>query len=104
MSKTATVSARINEEVKAEAEGILQQLGIPVSVLIDTLYHQIIIQREVPFSLTLNSTVTSGMSKEQLNSKFQHSYSQAIARQGRSLDDVFSDLEDKHKEKVAMAV
>ena len=40
MAKTATVSARIDESVKAEAEDILQQLGIPVSVVINTLYHQ----------------------------------------------------------------
>lgn len=55
MIKSATVSARIDENIKSEAEGILQQLGIPVSVVINTLYHQIIIQKAVPFPMTLSS-------------------------------------------------
>ncbi|MBR1861345.1 MAG: type II toxin-antitoxin system RelB/DinJ family antitoxin, partial [Lachnospiraceae bacterium] len=34
MVKNATVSARIDEDIKIQAEDILHQLGIPVSVLI----------------------------------------------------------------------
>ena len=98
MIKDATVSARIDENVKNQAENILQQLGIPVSVVINTLYHQIIIQRGVPFPLTLNKAPATleGMTKAQLDAKLQHSYGQAITRQGRPLNDVFSDLERKH--------
>ena len=98
MRKDATVSARIDEEIKSRAESILQQLGIPVSVVINTLYHQIIIQQGVPFSLTLNRTPATleRMRKVQLDAKLQHSYEQATARQGRPLNAVFSDLERKH--------
>lgn len=98
MIKNATVSARIDESVKQEAEAILQQLGIPVSVVINTLYHQIIIQKAVPFPMTLASppSTLEGMTKEQLDAKLQHSYQQAISRHGRPLEDVFADLEKKH--------
>lgn len=101
MIKSATVSARIDENVKSEAEDILQQLGIPVSVVINTLYHQIIIQKAVPFPMTLTSrpSTLEGMTKEQPDAKLQHSYEQAIARQGRPLNDVFADLEKKHTQK-----
>lgn len=58
MAKTATVSARIDEEVKDEAEEILRQLGIPVSVVINTLYHQIINKKGIPFTLTLSDKDT----------------------------------------------
>ena len=54
MAKTATVSARIDEEVKDQAEDIMRQLGIPVSVVINTLYHQIINKNGIPFTLTLS--------------------------------------------------
>ena len=40
--KDATVSARVEQDVKVEAEKILAKLGIPVSVLINALYRQII--------------------------------------------------------------
>ena len=98
MIKSATVSARIDENVKSEAEDILRQLGIPVSVVINTLYHQIIIQKAVPFPMTLTSRpiTLEGMTKEQLDERLQHSYEQAMARQGRLPEDVFADLEKKH--------
>ena len=51
--KDSTVSARVENNVKLEAEDILQKLGIPVSVVINSLYRQIIYQRGIPFSLTL---------------------------------------------------
>ncbi len=54
MAKTATVSARIDEDVKDQAEDIMRQLGIPVSVVINTLYHQIINKNGIPFTLTLS--------------------------------------------------
>ena len=56
MAKTATVSARIDEDVKDQAEDIMRQLGIPVSVVINTLYHQIINKNGIPFTLTLSDT------------------------------------------------
>ena len=98
MIKSATVSARIDENVKSEAEDILQQLGIPVSVVINTLYHQIIIQKAIPFPMTLSPrpSTLEGLTKDQLNAKLQHSYDQAMSRQGRPLEDVFADLEKKH--------
>ena len=98
MAKDATVSARIDETLKSQAEEILQQLGIPVSVVINTLYHQIVIQKGVPFPLTLNRSPATleGMSSTQLNAKLEHSYQQAITRQGSPLNDVFADLERKH--------
>ena len=38
--KDSTVSARVENNVKLEAEDILQKLGIPVSVVINSLYRQ----------------------------------------------------------------
>ena len=39
-TKTANVLARVEPEVKEEAESILNQLGIPASVVINMLYKQ----------------------------------------------------------------
>ena len=40
MLKDSTVSARVETDIKQEAEDILQKLGIPVSVVINSLYRQ----------------------------------------------------------------
>ena len=53
MMKDATVSVRVENNIKNEAENILQSLGIPVSVLINSLYRQIIYQNGIPFSLKM---------------------------------------------------
>lgn len=98
MSKNATVSARIDENVKDQAEDILRQLGIPVSVVINTLYHQIIARNGVPFSITLPTKPRSldELTQSELDAKLQHSYEQALTRQGKPMDEVFDKIKRKH--------
>ena len=93
--KDATVSARVEYNVKNEAEDILQKLGIPVSVAVDSFYRQIIYHRGIPFSMTIPSEprTLDSMSKSEFNAMLQHSYEQSLAEKGRPLDDVFDDLE-----------
>ena len=52
-AKTANVMARVEPSVKEQAEEIMEMLGIPVSVVINTLYKQIIMTRSIPFSLSV---------------------------------------------------
>lgn len=93
--KDATVSARVEYDVKIEAEDILQKLGIPVSVVINSLYRQIIFRNGVPFSLTIPSTpkTMDSLSEEELNAKLQHSYEQSMSGEGKAFAEVFDDLE-----------
>ena len=94
--KNATVSARIEPDIKNEAEDILKKLGVPVSVVIDSLYRQIILTQGIPFSLSLPQTpkTLEDMSAEELNAKLQHSYDQSLSGQGRPFQDVFNELEE----------
>ena len=93
--KDSTVSARVENDVKNEAEDILQKLGVPVSVVINSLYRQIIYHHGIPFSLTVPSEprTLDAMSDAELDAKLQHSYAQSAAGEGRPLGDVFDDLE-----------
>lgn len=93
--KDSTVSARVENNVKIEAEDILQKLGVPVSVVINSLYRQIIYHQGVPFSLTIPTEprTVDAMSDAELDAKLQHSYEQAIAGEGRPMNAVFDDLE-----------
>lgn len=95
MAKDSTVSARVRSEVKTEAERILQKLGIPVSVVIDSLYRQIIYKNGIPFSLTLPSQprALDDLSKAELDAKLRHSYEQSLAGEGRPFREVFDELE-----------
>ena len=94
--KDATVSARVEYNVKNEAEDILQKLGIPVSVLINSLYRQIIYRHGIPFSLTIPTAPKAAdeMIQTELDAKLAHSYLQSLAGEGRPYQDVFDDLEE----------
>ncbi|MCD8307183.1 MAG: type II toxin-antitoxin system RelB/DinJ family antitoxin [Clostridia bacterium] len=66
MSKTANVIARIDPSKKEKAEAILKELGIPVSVVIDMLYSQIIIHNGLPFDVKMPRGIDSGnLSKDE---------------------------------------
>lgn len=93
--KDATVSVRVETKIKEEAEDILQNLGIPVSVVINTLYRQIVYHRGIPFALTLpeRPKAEDEMTNTGLYTKLKHSYEQSLAGKGRTVDDVFDDLE-----------
>ncbi len=93
--KDATVSARVEYNVKTEAEDILERLGIPVSVVINSLYRQIIYKQGVPFSLTVprEPKTLDAMSDAEFNAKLQHSYDQSLSGEGRPFNLVFDELE-----------
>ena len=95
MLKDATVSARVESRVKIEAEDILQRLGLPVSVVINTLYRQIIAHKGIPFALTLPSEpeTLDTLSQAELDTKLQHSYEQSLSGEGRPYREVFDELE-----------
>lgn len=93
--KSATVSARVESDVKTEAEEILQKLGVPVSVVINSLYRQIIYKHGIPFSLTVPAApkTIDAMTQEEKNAMLSHSYEQSLKGEGKSLDEVFESLE-----------
>lgn len=93
--KDSTVSARVEYTVKTEAEDILQKLGVPVSVVINSLYRQIIYRHGVPFSLTIPTEpkTIDTLSDTELDAKLHHSYAQSLAGEGRPMNDVFDELE-----------
>ena len=95
MIKDSTVSARVQSDIKTEAETILKNLGIPVSVVINSLYRQIIFKHGVPFDLTVpvEPVTIDSLSKAELDMKLQHSYEQSLNGQGVSAAKFFDELE-----------
>ena len=100
MAKTANVLARVEPEVKEEAESILNQIGVPASVVINMLYKQIIYTRGIPFSLSLNHEplARSEMSDKEFDSIMEKGFAQAKEGQGRALSDVTHDMKRKIRE------
>lgn len=94
-TKSATVTARIQPEIKRQAEAVLDRIGLPVSVLIDTLYRQIIMTGGVPYSLTVPKLPTrDSLTDEQFNTMMEKGYNQAKAGEGLSVDEAFAQIRE----------
>lgn len=95
MAKNANVSVRVEPEIKEQAEAYMAQLGLPVSVVINALYRQIIRTKSIPFSLSLNSSlpVRSQMTDAEFNAMMTESITQAKAGRGEEMETVFERLE-----------
>ncbi len=93
-TKSANVLARVEPEVKEQAESIMSQLGLPASVVINALYKQIIMTKSIPFSLSLpkEPSTLDSMTTKEFNSIMETGLKQAKADQSRPVADVFADF------------
>jgi len=95
-TKTANVTARVQPEIKKQAEEILLQLGIPVSVLIDSLYRQIILTNSIPYPFSLPAPQTrDSMTDQEFHVMMKTGLSQAKTEQGMDVNDAFAEI-DQH--------
>jgi len=53
MSRTATVFARVEPEIKENAEQVLGELGIPMSNAVGLFLRQVVLHRGIPFEMKL---------------------------------------------------
>ena len=58
MSKTAVVRARVEPEVKAQAETIFQRLGVSTTQAIAMFYRQVILRKGLPFDVAIPNATT----------------------------------------------
>ncbi|MGN1111653.1 MAG: type II toxin-antitoxin system RelB/DinJ family antitoxin [Acutalibacteraceae bacterium] len=94
-TKTANLYARIEPEVKEQAESILSSLGIPVSNAINMFYKQIILQRGLPFDVKLPAREPVSMSllsEQQLDSELEKGYADMLEGRTKPAADVFMDI------------
>lgn len=94
-TKSANVTARVQPEIKQQAEAILAKIGLPVSVLIDTLYRQIIMTGGIPYSLTVPGLPTrDSMTDAQFNAIMETGCHQADTGEGLPVDEAFIKIRD----------
>ena len=95
MVKTANLYARIEPDLKNEAETILGGLGVPVSNAINMFYRQIVIHRGLPFPVkfpqgTLVNAAT--LSDMQLDQEVAKGFNDIDAGRKRTLNEVAQSL------------
>lgn len=74
MARTSNIFARVEPELKEQAELVLEQLGIPMSNAIGIFLRQVVLQRGIPFELKLpqNQPLSVNMlTEEQFNAAIE---------------------------------
>lgn len=94
MAKSANLYARIEPDVKEQAETILNALGIPASNAITMFYKQIILHNGLPFEVKLpeHPLDVSRMTVEQLHAELEKGYADMSAGRTKDARQAFADI------------
>lgn len=99
-AKSANLYARIEPDVKEQAESILSALGIPASNAINMFYKQIILQRGLPFEVKIPSAKPvdmSALSEEEMNAELEKGFADMAAGRTKPAKQVFADIRKDNK-------
>ena len=94
-AKTANLYARVEPDIKEQAEAILSTLGIPASNAINMFYRQIIRRQGLPFDVSipqLRPLSLNNLSEEELDAELEKGYVDIAAGRMRPAREVFADL------------
>lgn len=94
MAKSANLYARIEPDLKEQAENILAALGISASNAITMFYKQIILQNGLPFEVKLpeHPLDVSRMTVAQLDAELEKGYADAKAGRTIPMDQAFANV------------
>ena len=96
MARTANVFARVEPEVKEQAEQVLDRLGIPMSNAVGMFLRQIVLQRGIPFEMKLpayEEPVAYGpLTKEEFNAEIEKGMEDIKAGRVYSTDEVEAEM------------
>lgn len=95
MANTSAVYARIDTNLKDNAEEILAKLGISPSSAIQMLYSQIVLQNGLPFDVRLPAsmpTAVGGMTQTQLDAELMKGIESMKNGEALTIDEVDAEL------------
>ena len=87
MAKDTSISIRLDSKLKEQAEDVIGQFGLNMTVVVNMLFHQIVREQSIPLSLTLKPKVSTldelSIAKARRNSGYAE----------RTADAVIADME-----------
>lgn len=95
MARTSNVFARVEPEVKEQAEQILDQLGIPMSNAVGMFLRQVVLQGGLPFEVKLprrQPLAYGSLTKEELDTALEKGMADIRAGRTQSAEVVFEEL------------
>lgn len=99
MANTTAVYARIDTNLKENAEGILSRLGISPSSAIQMLYSQIVLRGGMPFDLRLpskNPVAVGTLTKDELDAELAKGMESLKSGKTYTADEVDAELHKRY--------
>lgn len=98
MARTSNIFARVEPEIKEQAENVLTQLGIPMSNAIGIFLRQVVIHNGIPFDMKLPGKTPlsyNALTESEFNSKIEKGFQEMAQGKVISAEKL---AEDFHKE------
>lgn len=95
MARTSNIFARVEPELKEQAEQVLSQLGIPMSNAVSMFLHQVVLQRGIPFEMKLPNNAPlnyQNLSKEQFDAEIQKGMDSLDSGKGYSAESIAAEM------------
>ena len=95
MARTSNVFARVEPEIKEQAEQVLDRLGIPMSNAVGMFLRQVVLQRGIPFEMKLPQEMPlsyGSMTKEQFDSEIEKGMEDLRGGRVYAADDVEAEM------------
>lgn len=95
MARTSNVFARVEPEIKDQAEQVLNQLGISMSNAVGMFLRQIVLQRGIPFDMKLPQGALpayGSLTKAQFDAEIEKGMADIKAGRLYSADDVEAEM------------
>jgi len=96
MQRTSNVFARVEPEIKDQAEKVLNQLGIPMSNAIGLFLRQIIMHRGIPFDMKLPNrkpVAIGAMDATALNVELEKGYADILEGRLHDIEDIVAEMD-----------
>ncbi|MEN1761799.1 type II toxin-antitoxin system RelB/DinJ family antitoxin [Anoxynatronum sibiricum] len=77
MAKTASIFARVEPEIKDQAEAVLNKLGIPMSNAVNIFLRQVVLHNGLPFEVKMTNNKPLGygdLTTEEFNTEIEKGF------------------------------
>jgi len=98
MANTSTVTAKIDADLKQNAERVLSRVGTTPTSVIRMLYRQIVETQDIPFALQsayAQPVALGNLTPEELDGELQKSYDSIKADRTYTADEVDAELAEE---------
>lgn len=95
MARTSNVFARVEPEIKEQAEQVLESLGIPMSNAVSMFLRQVVLQRGIPFEVKLPKTALlnyGSLTREQFDAEMEKGMADVEAGRVYSADSIEAEM------------